>query len=83
MPFFRPRSTPAGAESSSTSEIAYTLVDLAAAILFLIGSILFFRDATYILGVWMYVFGSLCFMVRPTIRLAGEVRLWRTGPKQQ
>nr|WP_282452345.1 YrhK family protein [Corynebacterium meridianum] len=57
--------------------IAYTIVDVAAAVLFVIGSILFFRESTTTIATWMFLIGSILFGVRPCISLAREWHLLR------
>ncbi len=54
-------------------ELAYTVVDFSAAALFVIGSILFFNDATVFVGTWLFLIGSIFFGLRPTIKLFREV----------
>lgn len=70
------------AELYALYELAYTTVDFSAAILFIIGSFLFFSEATTYVGTWMFVVGSVCFGLKPTIRLAREIHLWRLGSYQ-
>ncbi|MEJ1993289.1 MAG: YrhK family protein [Maritimibacter sp.] len=60
-------------------EIAHTAVDFAAAILFLIGSFLFFSAETQYVATWMFVIGSACFAMKPTLRLSREIHLYRLG----
>jgi uncharacterized membrane protein YgdD (TMEM256/DUF423 family) len=60
-------------------EIVFTVVDFSAAILFVIGSILFFREATTYIATWMFLLGSICFALKPTIRLARELHYWQLG----
>ena len=60
-------------------EIAYTAVDFTAAFLFVIGSVLFFWPSTATLAIWLFIFGSLCFAMKPTIRLLRELAYWRAG----
>ncbi|WP_371154881.1 YrhK family protein [Jannaschia sp. 2305UL9-9] len=60
-------------------ELAYTVVDFTAAILFLVGSVLFFYPALEHLAIWLFVLGSLCFAAKPTIRLVREVKMLRHG----
>ncbi|SFB01273.1 YrhK-like protein [Poseidonocella pacifica] len=60
-------------------ELAYTGVDFTAALCFTVGSVLFFWKQTETAAIWLFVIGSLCFMAKPTIRLAREVHLWRMG----
>lgn len=60
-------------------EIAYAAADFTAAISFLVGSVLFFRAATDTAAIWLFVIGSFCFMLKPTIRLVRELHLYRRG----
>ncbi|MFV1662965.1 YrhK family protein [Phaeobacter sp. JH18-12] len=60
-------------------EIAYTTVDVSAAVLFVIGSILFFNDATVTPGTWLFLVGSILFGLRPTIKLYREYAYLRLG----
>lgn len=60
-------------------EIAHTLVDFAAAVLFVIGSALFFSEATTYVATWMFLIGSLCFALKPSLRLARELHYLRIG----
>ena len=63
-------------------DLAYPLVDFGAAAAFLVGSVLFFRDATKTAGVWCFVVGSLLFAAKPSIRLARELRHLGRGDVQ-
>ena len=63
----------------SAYEIAYTTVDWLAAVLFTIGSIMFLYDDLMKVGTWLFIIGSVCFALRPTIRLARELHLARLG----
>ncbi len=56
-------------------EIAYTTVDFLAAILFIAGSIFFFRESTTFFATWLFLMGSLCFALKPTLRLIREIKL--------
>lgn len=60
-------------------EIAYTAVDFAAALLFLIGSFLFFSEETQYAATWMFVVGSACFALKPTLRLMREIHYAAIG----
>ncbi len=60
-------------------ELAYTIVDFSAAALFVIGSILFFDEATTYLGTWLFLVGSVLFGMRPTIKLIRELAYLRAG----
>lgn len=58
-------------------EVAYTGVDFAAALSFVVGSVLFFFSATQTAGTWCFLVGSVCFALKPTIRLVRELRYRR------
>ncbi len=60
-------------------EIAYTVVDFTAAFSFVIGSILFFWKEYETAAIWFFVIGSVCFALKPTIRMAREVKLVSMG----
>ena len=69
-------------QAYAVSEFVYTIVDFLAAALFVVGSILFFRESTTTLGTWMFLIGSIFFGLKPTIKLARELyylRLDRNG----
>ncbi|XRQ10074.1 YrhK family protein [Actinomadura welshii] len=51
--------------------------DFAAAVLFLVGSVLFFSESTMYSGTWLFVIGSVLFCLRPTIRLSRRIHLQR------
>ena len=59
------------------AELAYTVVDFSAAVLFVVGSILFFSADTTYLATWLFLLGSIFFGMRPTIKLAREVAYMR------
>ncbi len=63
----------------SAYEIAYPTVDWLAAVLFVIGSIMFLYDDLMHTGTWLFIIGSVCFALRPSIRLARELHLARLG----
>lgn len=63
-------------------ELGYTLVDFLAAALFVVGSVLFFREATTPIGTWMFLIGSVFFGLKPTIRLIREIHLYQLGRYQ-
>ena len=60
-------------------ELAYTVVDFSAAALFVVGSILFFSEATTYVGTWLFLVGSVLFGLRPTIKLYREIGYLRLG----
>lgn len=59
--------------------LAYTIVDFSAAVLFVVGSVLFFSSATTYAATWLFLIGSILFGVRPTITLLREIALVRAG----
>lgn len=59
----------------SAYEIAYSTIDLLAAVLFIVGSVLFLDEATVKAGTWLFIIGSVFFAGRPTVRLARELHL--------
>ena len=60
-------------------EIAYTVADFTAALTFLAGSILFFWPAYETPAIWLFVVGSACFALKPTLRLVRELKLAAMG----
>jgi hypothetical protein len=64
-------------ETYSKYEILYSIVDFTAALTFIVGSIFFFYDALMTAGTWLFLIGSICFALRPTIRLVRELHLAR------
>jgi hypothetical protein len=56
-------------------EVLHTMVDFLAATLFIIGSVLFFSEQTKIPATWCFLIGSLCFALKPALRLIRELRL--------
>tara|TARA_R110002033_G_scaffold64427_2_gene115403 strand:- start:1056 stop:1337 length:282 start_codon:yes stop_codon:yes gene_type:complete len=63
-------------------EIVYTLIDFAAAGLFLIGSIMFLSSAWENFGTWLFIVGSVLFATKPTLRLIRELRLAAAGDEK-
>jgi hypothetical protein len=70
--------TPQQARRYASFEVLHTVVDFAAAFLFIIGSILFFFEQTMLPGTWCFLVGSFFFATKPTIRLAREIWLARS-----
>lgn len=60
-------------------ELAYTIVDFAAAGLFVVGSVMFFFEEWQTPGTWCFLIGSIFFALKPTIRLVREARLAEEG----
>lgn len=67
------------AEVWAIYELAHTLVDFTAAGMFVIGSVLFFFPSTTYAGTWLFLIGSIFFGLKPTIRLAREIKLLTLG----
>ncbi|MCR8825065.1 YrhK family protein [Pseudosulfitobacter koreensis] len=63
----------------ATFEIVYTLIDFAAAGLFLAGSVMFRSEAWQTPGTWLFIAGSVLFASKPTLRLIRELRLAAAG----
>lgn len=82
MPLFHHENRQASTQAKAfyaRVEIAYTVVDFAAALLFLTGSFLFFDVETQTAATWLFVVGSAFFAMKPTLRLWREIRLYRMG----
>ena len=58
-------------------EVASIVNDILVALWFIVGSILFFSDATTIAGTWCFLAGSIELLIRPVIRLARHLSLRR------
>lgn len=82
MPLFRHENRQRSSASRALYarfEIIYTFVDFTAALLFLVGSFLFFSESTQTIATWLFVAGSFAFAVKPTLRLIREIKLYRMG----
>ena len=53
--------------------------DFLAGVLFLVGSILFFKESTVYPATWLFTIGSVLFVARPSIRLVRRFHLGRVG----
>ena len=60
-------------------ELAHTCVDFGAAFFFIVGSVFFFYESLMTAGTWMFLIGSILFAVKPTLRLAREIKLISMG----
>lgn len=58
-------------------EILSILNDILVALWFIVGSVLFFSEATTYLGTWMFLLGSIQLLIRPAIRLVRHVHITR------
>ena len=82
MTLFAPENrdlTPRHARIWAAWEIVYTIVDFAAAFLFVVGSVFFFYASLTYWGTWMFLVGSVCFALKPTIRLVRELQYLAMG----
>lgn len=86
MTLFHPSNqvqTPEHERIYAVFEIWYTAVDMTAALLFVIGSVLFFWPSAETPAIWCFLVGSVCFALKPTIRLMREVKFLRMGKIEQ
>ena len=58
-------------------EVVSIVNDILIALWFIVGSVLFFSDATTIAGTWCFLAGSIELLIRPLIRLSRRVHLTR------
>ena len=80
MHLFDPSSSqksPAHAELYAAIEIIYTIVDFTAAGLFIAGSVMFFSPTATTAALWCFLIGSVCFALKPTLRLFRQLRYLR------
>ncbi len=63
-------------------ELAYTIVDFSAGMLFLVGSGLFFYKQFEKPAIWCFVAGSVLFVLKSTLRLARELHYLAIGKVQ-
>jgi hypothetical protein len=62
---------------------AHLLVDFVAAALFVAGSILFLYPDLMRTGTWLFLFGSIFFALKPTLRLARFLHLRKLAEKAE
>lgn len=62
---------------------AHLLVDFIAAALFVAGSILFLYPDLMRMGTWLFLFGSIFFALKPTLRLVRFLHLRRLAEKAE
>ncbi len=60
-------------------EVAFTAVDFLAAFLFIAGSAMFFFPELETIAIWFFLVGSVCFALKPTLRLARELHYLYIG----
>ena len=86
MKMFDPRSmyaSPEHARLYAAYELIFTIVDFSAAFFFIIGSVLFFDEATTLAGTWFFLIGSIFFGLKPCVRLIREWRLLQAGETEK
>jgi len=86
MKIFDPRKkhlSPEHARLYAAYELLFTIVDFSAAVLFIVGSILFFNEDTTYAGTWLFLIGSIFFGLKPCIRLVREWRLLQAGETEK
>ncbi len=59
--------------------IAYTGIDVLAALMFIVGSILFFYPSTTYDATWLFLIGSIFFGLRPITSMLRELAYLRVG----
>lgn len=77
---FDPRRTtasPRHAEIAGRYQNVYILVEFAAAVAFIVGSVFFFYRNLTLAADWMFLAGSILFAVRPTVSVAQQIHLSR------
>jgi hypothetical protein len=82
MPLFQPENataTPRRRRLYAIYELVYTAIDLSAALLFIVGSVMFFSDAWQTAGTWCFLVGSIFFAFKPTLRVVREIHFYRIG----
>lgn len=82
MAIFDPQNrtrTPRNSRLYALYEIAFTAADFSAALLFLVGSWLFFYPSVENQAIWCFVIGSGFFMLKPTIRMVRELHYLAIG----
>ena len=54
-------------------ELAFTIVEFTAGVLFLVGSWMFFYQSLQDPAIWCFVVGSACFVVGPSLKVVREI----------
>ncbi|ASK64557.1 N-acetyl-gamma-glutamyl-phosphate reductase [Brachybacterium avium] len=81
MRLFDPRARQVTAQQArryAMFEILHTIADVLAALLFVVGSILFFSEQTQFAGTVCFLVGSFFFAAKPSIRIVRELWLARS-----
>lgn len=82
MQLFRPENISKSLEHQriyAIYELCYTALDFLAAFFFICGSILFFWSTTQYIATWLFVIGSVCFALKPAVRMMRELKYLRMG----
>ena len=74
-----PHLSPRHIEISSRYDFFYAINDLLAGVLFIVGSVLFFKAETEYAATWFFLVGSVLFTVRPAIRVVRNLHLQRVN----
>jgi hypothetical protein len=64
-------------------QTVFLLVDFAAALLFVVGSILFFYPERQASATWCFLIGSIFFAFKPTLRLARFLHIRQLANKAE
>lgn len=62
-------------EISKIYQLMYQINDIVIGLIFLIGSFLFFSEATTYYGTWLFVAGSILMLIRPFIAITHHFHL--------
>lgn len=62
---------------SKIYQLLYQINDIIIGLIFLIGSFLFFSEATTYYGIWLFVAGSVLMLVRPFISIIHHIHISR------
>lgn len=82
MKFFQPGANERSARHRklyAAYELAFTVIEFAAGVLFLVGSFLLFYRAWETAAIWCFVIGSACFVIGPSLKLAREIHYAAIG----
>lgn len=60
-------------------EVALTISDFLAAVLFVIGSVMFLSEEWTRLGTYLFILGSVLFAISPALKVMRELKLAKMG----
>ena len=75
--------SPQHAQVHGRYETIYDTNDFLAALCFVIGSALFFSEQTKTAGTWLFLIGSVLFLVRPFIHVVRDFRISKLPSPQK